>query len=359
MKWGKSGFSLVEVIIAMAVLALLTVPILAYFTQAATTATSGRDTQRATQAAESVAEELNGYTDFSQLEALDGVEDWTIVGTAATPAPSAMPVSMEMKMEKTLTVDGRDFLARVQVDYDYGDPAASATPAAQFNSYAEPQLQEVYSESNVVAVETDQSETAVSDFYYQLRSRGKTNSKAEVKEAMSRKMLMNISENGDIYDVEVSYEYACSLDGADENYTTSVVSTKIEKDKFENLYLFYNLLDCTAEDQKYHQELEVSTNAMSDADAAKLKVYLVSQGTTAEDKSKIKIKVSSSGGAVYNSILYCANDSNFEAGVSRTENSIVEKKTSGKRIAAITVDVYDPAMGDDEVLAHIQTSKGE
>ncbi len=357
MKWGRDGFSLVEVIIAIAILAVLTVPILAYFTQAATTTTSGRDTQRATLAAESVAEELNGYTDFSQLEALDGVEGWTIDGTVATPAPGVMPAPM--KMEKTVTVDGRAFLAKVQVDYDYGNPTASATPAAEFNNYAEPQLKEVYSENNVVAIEMDQNETAVSDFYYQLRSKGKTNSKAEVKEAMSRRMLMDISENGDIYNVGVSYEYTCSLDGSYKKYTTTVTSTKIEKVKFENLYLFYNLLDCTAEDQRYHQELEVSTGAVSDADAAKLKVYLVSQGTTPEDKSKIKIKVSSPSGAVYNSIQYWANESNFEPGVSHTENSIVKKESSGKRIATLTIDVYDPAMADNKVLAHIQTSKGE
>ena len=42
----KEGFSLIEVIIAVALLALMALPILAYFTNAAVTTSRGKNTDR-------------------------------------------------------------------------------------------------------------------------------------------------------------------------------------------------------------------------------------------------------------------------------------------------------------------------
>lgn len=383
-RWGKDGFSLVEVIIAMAVLAILTVPILAYFTRAATTTADGRDVQRATLAAESVAEELKGYASFSQLESLDGVEDWVIEGTVTTPAPGTVPEAL--KMTKKVEVDGRDFTAKVKVDYDYrADPAASATAAAQFNNFAEPQLKEVYSENNVVAVEkknippgteppapaqnpTEQTDMAISDFYYQLRNKGNTAvTRDQIKSAVKRKIQIDIGEaDADVYSVGVAYEYTCSITGAENPYKTYLVSTKIEKSKLENIFLFYYLLEDVPEAEKYRQDIEISVSGgMTQEEAQKLCVYLVSQETDAAGKSKINIHVSAVSGSNANRIRYRTNGTTSLTGTgdfSGDSSSIVEKNVNGKRIAQITVDVYDGAatvFNEDTRLAQIQTSKGE
>ena len=64
----KEGFSLVEVIIAVALLAFMALPILAYFTNAAVTTSRGKNSQKATMAAESVLEELNSFDTLEQME---------------------------------------------------------------------------------------------------------------------------------------------------------------------------------------------------------------------------------------------------------------------------------------------------
>ena len=64
------GFSLIEVIIAMAILAILSMPILAYFSNAMVSTSQGRDTHKASMVAQSVVEELNSCATFEQIEKL-------------------------------------------------------------------------------------------------------------------------------------------------------------------------------------------------------------------------------------------------------------------------------------------------
>ena len=82
-EWLKedSGFSLVEVILALTILALVTLPVINYFTYSSVKTIDGRERQTATMAAEDVAEELKSCSNVEQIEAL-----------VATPAPGATAV---------------------------------------------------------------------------------------------------------------------------------------------------------------------------------------------------------------------------------------------------------------------------
>lgn len=79
-----SGFSLVEVMLAMVILALVTLPIINYYTYSSVRTIDGREKQTATMAAEDAAEELKAYSNFEQIEKLVATPD-----PAATATPMA------------------------------------------------------------------------------------------------------------------------------------------------------------------------------------------------------------------------------------------------------------------------------
>ena len=84
LRQNDQGFSLIEVILAVAILALVTLPIINYFTYSGLRTADGRDKQSATVVAENVLDELNSYDNFEQIEniASSGAVDaasWTVV----------------------------------------------------------------------------------------------------------------------------------------------------------------------------------------------------------------------------------------------------------------------------------------
>ena len=124
-KWSTDdgGFSLIEVILAVAILALMTLPILNYFTNSSLRTIDGRDKQTATMAAENVVEELSTFSNYEQIRELTATPD------PAAPTPSAEsgwktsePELGEAEdpksdyIEKKLTLNGFDFLAKVRIN---------------------------------------------------------------------------------------------------------------------------------------------------------------------------------------------------------------------------------------------------
>lgn len=80
----NSGFSLIEVMLAVAILALITLPIINYYTYSSVQTINGRERQTATMVAEDAADELKAYSNFDQIS--------EILSTS-TPAPTPTPVS--------------------------------------------------------------------------------------------------------------------------------------------------------------------------------------------------------------------------------------------------------------------------
>ena len=139
-KWLKddSGFSLIEVVLAVAILALVALPIINYFTYSSLHAIEGRDRQCATTAAENVVEELSSYSNYTQIKGLTATPD------PSGPAPSSAPVWQKSSpkpgespdpqsdyLERPVTVDGFDYKARVQIQYGVYQSGAKAIAAGE------------------------------------------------------------------------------------------------------------------------------------------------------------------------------------------------------------------------------------
>ena len=322
MKSMKEGFSLVEVIVAIAVLALLSLPILAYFSDASVFTSKGKHTQKATTAGQAVAEEVNNCDDFEEVEdVLSAQEGWTLDSKAAGS-------------------DHKSHLTKVVT----GD-----TTESKFNEYETPQLKEIYSPKNVVLSETDQADVAVSHFLADHPDK----TQSEIKNDMTRVICIQLGvdpSNSDVYTVKCFYRY--TYGGA--NFDSVLNDTKIEKSKLENIYLFYNITKDTGA-----EEVQVDCDpSILATEAEKVNVYLICQKKVMAPTSGYSLNMTVTGTA--QRMNYFTNGINCTGITAKTE--FIEKQASGKRIAAVSVDVYPESatvFNDDTRVVHLDTSKGE
>lgn len=281
-----SGFSLVEVILALTILALVTLPVINYFTYSSVRTIDGRERQTATMAAEDVAEELKACSNVEQIEALVAtpmpgataappVSDSTYLvrvfyrysytipsnisavnpgmiknglsrvicldiqkgsnilsGTVTpSPAPGATPAAtpditevwsvdpsplpeytvepaadpLPMDITRNVVVNDTKYKAKVHFDFDTFDSETKTKDGsdidAQYNDYYIPSPSEVYGNTNVVASEDDEVDSAVSEIYTD---------------------AMAASSPGKVIQKEVTLE-----------------QTEISKSKLKNIFIFY------------------------------------------------------------------------------------------------------------------------
>lgn len=287
-EWMKddSGFSLVEVILALTILALVTLPVINYFTYSSVRTIDGRERQTATMAAEDVVEELKAYSHVEQIEdlvatpapgataappasdstylvrvfykysytvptnvtaitpatiesglnrviCLDIRKGTNVLAGAATPSPvplasptptpdrteewsvdpSPLPEytvepaadPLPMDITRNVVVNNSKYRAKVHFDFDIYDSDTKAKDGsdidAQYNDYYIPSPSEVYANTNVVATEDDEVDSAVSEIYTD---------------------VMAAATPGQVIQKEVTLE-----------------QTEISKSKLKNIFIFY------------------------------------------------------------------------------------------------------------------------
>lgn len=385
-----SGFTLVEVIMAVAILALMTLPILNYFTNSSLRAIDGRDKQTATMAAENVIEELGSYSNHDQIRALMASPD---PAASAPPvwAPSAPETDETTYMQRDLKINNVDYRAKVRIDYGVynsstkvvdesrGESIGSGTGdvvGQKFNSYAIPNPSEVYSASNVVAVEDDEIDMALSEFYTTILGSGSGSAVTldSIKAGIKRKICVDISyKNVDkkeyLIRVYYLYEYGST-------YQTEVTlqQSEIEKSKLKNVFVFYNpLRSGVVEDEvRVRTGNEVPGGAQIPLDKVPgetgtaindIGFYFAVQ---ASDPDPYKITVSSGNamGAKYYSNVSTVNGvtaSASEPGAAHP-NAFVDTKSGKRRIGRIYVDIYEVMPDGSEsgtAAAHMETTQAE
>lgn len=344
----REGFSLVEVVIAVTVLAILTIPILAYVTNASVSTSKGRDVQQANVAGETVMEELNAIEGFDQLEAMT---DPSVAGPGWTVTVNN--AEQKAVVTQDITLDNFTYHVIADVDYKYAAKDSSGNDKT-YNAYEVPELKEVYSPNNSVLEESDQAETALSEFYYENQSVNK----ASILNNMKRSLCIDVEETTDggrdIYWIKGYYKFWYG--GAKKTFT--IRDTKIETSKLKNIYIFYKVLNQNITSEK----AEVRFLNFSDSDSiSKLNFYFVLQDTpstnvdpTIKKPSGYVLDINSLSSGSDNPeplVLTSAGDYNkakyFTNGIEKAGTSPVVqfdknvvKRETGKRIAAVKVDVY-------------------
>ena len=253
---------------AVAILALVTLPIINYFTYSGIRTADGRDKQSATVVAENVLDELNSYDNFEQIEniASSGAVDaasWTVV-----PDPSDPTKFTYTDLTKKVQLNGYDYEAKVHITYtdhttsdgktyDTGYDSNTVTKdtneaiTSEFNDYEIPNPNRIYGKESVVAKEEDQLDRAISYFLTNEATDSNTffTKYNLIKDKLDRRLAIHLEYkdgNPDIYKVKVSYLY--ELNGANISsnikngvYEAPLEISEVKRESLKNIYVFYNL----------------------------------------------------------------------------------------------------------------------
>lgn len=402
-KWLKEddGFSLIEVILAVAILALVTVPIINYFTYSALRTVDGRDKQTATIAAENTIEELNSYSNYEQIEELtEPVADPSKQVWKKSSSPSSD--TLHTYMEREINLNGFKFQAKVKVDYGIYDSDTKAVQGNEkigegtgdpldpdFNDYEIPKPSEVYSPSSVVAIEDDQIDSAISEFYTTLNAEtpvpvGESAGlppavdMATIRSGIDRTICIDVDYKDPsdaeckVYTVRVYYLYEYEGNKTEVN----VQKIDIETKKLKDIFLFYNLLRNDAVNEKVRVRMG---DTLSDENIEKLGIYFALQEETVPSGYKL-VRVTaidestSTNGKEMRATYYTNGDVShpIDGGDFNVQpitpsssggyRSPFVKRERSKRIGRITVDIYEKASDDtlgSEAVAHMETTIGE
>ena len=269
----RDGFSLIEVIVAVAILAILSMPILLYFTHSAIRSARGRFEQAADMAAQSVVEELDAVEGFDSIEEkLTQIKDSS--GTILwNKAQIAANVNGKTKLNRKLTmnINGEDYHYAADVVIDYPNNStyyktSSLTPdKVQYNNYRNPHFQELHSDSSVVIAEMpDAYDIGVSDIYFQLNGSAPTVSGGEpagstgesvsldtIKKNLRRVFVINAKDDpgndsshpeNDVVVIQAGYKFIYEKDGTTVGSEVALKNSKVEKSKLKNIYFLFKPL---------------------------------------------------------------------------------------------------------------------
>lgn len=385
LRQNDQGFSLIEVILAVAILALVTLPIINYFTYSGLRTADGRDKQSATVVAENVLDELNSYDNFEQIEniASSGAVDaasWTVV-----PDPSDPTKFTYTDLTKKVQLNGYDYEAKVHITYtnhttsdgktyDTGYDSNTVTKdtneaiTSEFNDYEIPNPNRIYGKESVVAKEADQLDRAISYFLTNEATDSNTffTKYNLIKDKLDRRLAIHLEYkdgNPDIYKVKVSYLY--ELNGANispniENgvYEAPLEISEVKRESLKNIYVFYNLRSGYDNDRV---KVTFGTG-ISEEDIKNIHYYLCGLTTTecpdrvnnykfllSTDSDPLALKCNYFFNGNTDTILTAKEDDGSTA-------DFISKKTK-KRIGAIEVSVYEK--GSNEPLAVMNTTISE
>lgn len=385
LRQNDQGFSLIEVILAVAILALVTLPIINYFTYSGLRTADGRDKQSATVVAENVLDELNSYDNFEQIEniASSGAVDaasWTVV-----PDPSNPTKFTYTDLTKKVQLNGFDYEAKVHITYtnhtttdgktyDTGYDSNTVTKdtneaiTSEFNDYEIPDPNRIYGKESVVAKEEDQLDQAISYFLTNEATDSNTffTKYNLIKDKLDRRLAIHLEYkdgNPDVYRVKVSYLY--ELNGANISpgikngvCEVPIETSEVKKETLKNIYVFYNLRDGHDNDK-----LKVTFGTgMAEDDIKDIRFYLCGLTTTEcpQRVNNYKFSLTSDSDSLALKCKYFFNGNTDTTLTAKKDDGTDEefvRRDTKKRIGAIEVSVYEK--GSNEPLAVMNTTISE
>ena len=385
LRQNDQGFSLIEVILAVAILALVTLPIINYFTYSGLRAADGRDKQSATVVAENVLDELNSYDNFEQIEniASSGAVDaasWTVAPDSSNPTKFTYT-----DLTKNVQLNGYDYEAKVHITYtdhttadgktyDTGYDSNTVTKdtnepvTSEFNDYEIPNPKRVYGKESVVAKEEDQLDQAISYFLTNEASDSNTffTKYNLIKDKLNRKIAIHLEyKDGDpdVYRVKVSYLYELNGANISPNIKNGVCevpleTSEVKRETLKNVYVFYNLRDGYDNDK-----LKITFGTgMAEDDIKDIRFYFCGLTTTeCQDRvNNYKFSLTSDSDPLALKCKYFFNGNTDTTLTAKkddgTDEKFVERNTK-QRIGAIEVSVYEK--GRNEPLAVMNTTISE
>lgn len=398
----NEGFTLVEVILAVVILALVSLPLINYFTYSSVRVVEGGDANSATVLAENAMDELKSYSNYNQIQELIplgsstaspapmGGSQWT--RTAADPRSTRHPEFNEMSKRESM--GGKDYIIKARLDYDSYDQNIKTVKDdekigsgtgddtdPQFNDFEIPQPDDVYSPNNIVSSEDDEADVGVSNLMadYANSDSGVVKSASDLATKLNRRIFIHLelgedSLGNDTFQVKTGFEFNYNNEDIVEKVT--MTDTEIRKDRLKCIYIFYKLLRLSILEEPVKITLGPGIN---NHDIENVKVIFVAQEPKKSDgTSKFEIptgyhlKWSPESDALAEQFRFYSNNVNGTEVVldgftkPKKEDGTIElglvsrKQSDIARIGLISIDVYDSTdTSMTKSLAHMESTMSE
>lgn len=363
---GDGGFSLIEVIIAIAILALISMPLLNYFLDSLRHSALMAKRQNATLAAQELTEAMKS-ADYLVRENVDPLTN-TVTYTLEN-LPAGLDNISISPFHQTGAEAGRgEFTVTAEKDDRFDVSILVSTDNASNDT--ERALVQGLSDTDVILLERSQQAEAVMYFtainteYCALNPVVAPLTQAEIEANMTRIIYVNVIKNSSDYTVQAYYDYSCEgLRGAG-SAAVSFQSSYLANVRIENpssLYLLYDCLESSPGD------LRTDTVEMNIPDSSvdpnlKLGIYLVAQNFPAT-RGAYTIQINGCNSSDPRLSFHCNYETADHLKVGTAEITNKQPLTgTGKplRIIKITTQVFELGHAPgDEPLATMESTKGE
>lgn len=302
----NKGFTLIEILVAMAVLAILTIPLLSYFSDASKLNALSSKRHKANLTAQAVMEDFKNKKidviseEYQNLSGGSGQytdETYTTKLTPATPfaftqnAPDA-PYYFQLS---NYNLNGVNYDVRIKVQEGaYRVPKVTASGGTiYFNTFRDFDISDVEGNKNAVIVEgVNDSKGAASSLFNRYLEKGGTNTSllSYIESRLKRviKLSVNTVTGGSI-NVRCSFEYSCEETGIPELSGEKKTINRFEKNyadlgSLECIYLFYRPLY----DSIRHEEIKVDSNLSPMGDFSRVfDFYIIGKNAESHDTYKL------------------------------------------------------------------------
>lgn len=278
------GFTLVEILVALAVLAIISIPLLSYFSDASRMNALSANKHKANLAAQAVMEDfktkdmetiameyrgLSGksgqYRNSSYDEAAKYLASEAFV--AEQPNPANDPVTPYYFQYSNYMVGGTPYDIRVQVEegqYQYTH-VVSGTTISLWNTFQDYDIGSIESNTNVVIEEgvSDQN-SAIEALYKECQDAGEYSvTKAMIQTNMKRTITLDFNKNAadNTVTVKCTFSYNCPGIAAIAAITKNVVRFEKTYTELKNVFLFYNPMT-TSTLGNIKDQIKITTNIM-------------------------------------------------------------------------------------------------
>lgn len=393
-----SGFTLVEVILAVVILALVTLPLVNYFTYSGLRAADGRDKQTATMAAENVLDELNSYSRYEQIVGLLPEGDVPAMGSLTGEAWERFDTNTGenpefMDIGRKVTINDMDFYARVHLNFTADEDGDGETEGynsatkninggnldADFNDYKIPKPSEIYSAGNVVAEEDDEDDIGISQLFL---NSGAELDKGNIKNNVTRYMCTSVdykklddgTYSDDIYNVKVYYSYLMGAGsavlkikpGQDTSTRVYLQDVDIKKDKLESIFLFYNAFDASSGLDNVVNLFGNESGKMSEQDVEKIKIYYACQNKSVLPSGYVLSRYNSTTNGLDGKANYYTNGISADFPLALKADGTPDGFVSAERqkygrIARVTVRIFENSTdtADEDCVAKTESTIAE
>lgn len=350
--YGNSGFSLLEVILAMTILAIITIPLMNYFTNSMKNSARMARHQKATLTAQEITEELKAVDKLIQrTEVFNGGIEYFEYQVPYLTEKLGFTAVDEDDFDKT-NGTGRIVFSGKKGDFDVEVTLSTDVSA---NTVDRALVYGIDDATDMLIIEQDQMNEAL--VYYTAAHTASctghtgedTSCQSYIKDHLVRNICIDISYDGSTYMVQAYYKYT-KTDDSSPFKSSYLLDARVTS--LKNIYLLYDRMERSFEDT-----VNVTLNDFSPESSGfpQIDLYLLCQNLPAGASSTYDLSITNQ-----------SSNLKYHANIRTNDNTDVDLEPmtqSGSPIRMVWIEtkVYEQGMEDseEEPLATMSTTKGE